>query len=72
MKFTKEQFEEAKRKYLRQLIDEHINQMAEIDNHTYEDCKGDKHILFGFATGGRDGHYVEHCKLCDYKSEGWD
>lgn len=69
---TKHIFESTKQGLLRKIVDDHIKKMEAIEAHTFENCVNGDHVIEGYATGGRDGHYVQHCKLCDHKEEGWD
>jgi hypothetical protein len=69
---NRESFDRRKEKAIKHLVDEHIKKVEEIENHTYDQCRTGEHLLESFATGGRDGHCVSHCLICDYKTEGWD
>lgn len=47
-------------------------ELANLKSHTPEKCKTGKHILYSWVTGGRNGHVITRCQICDYKREGWD
>ena len=40
--------------------------------HSPELCKQGKHITESYATGGRSGHCVTRCLVCDYRQDGYD
>lgn len=65
-------FEAKKLKVIRSLVDNHIKMVEALEQHKQSDCLSGNHLMDGFATGGSSGHYISHCKLCDYKEEGWD
>lgn len=67
-----EAFDQRKAKLVQALIDKHIEQVERIEEHTVEQCTVGDHLLESYATGGRSGHCVSRCVICDYKAEGWD
>jgi len=53
-------------------IDKLEKQLAELKGHNTIHCKTGKHIMTSWVTGGRNGHTIYECKVCDHKIEGWD
>ena len=72
---TAEKFEahrQASIDRIRREIDELTSVATQLANHSLDKCAAGEHVLFGFASGGRDGEWITKCRLCDYRTYGYD
>jgi len=53
-------------------VEHELQTLKEIAAHTPEKCAKGDHILDSYTTGGRSGHVITRCLVCNYKTEGWD
>jgi len=63
---TQQDFDNRKAKLIESIINDHIQKMERVENHTHQMCQDDKHILEERATGWGNGHYITRCQLCDF------
>lgn len=49
-----------------------LTRMEQISTHKFTQCKMGDHVIDSYVTGGRDGHVITRCLVCDFKQEGWD
>jgi len=46
--------------------------LVKLASHSPDLCKKGEHITDSWATGGRSGHCVTSCLVCDYRQDGYD
>lgn len=53
-------------------LKDRLARLEKMAKHSPELCAKGEHITESYATGGRSGHCVTRCLVCDFRQEGWD